>query len=273
MIERITYKNHMNETIELGVDNIYANKSDIHDFSWSVVSKNNRISSFKKGIVKKTIPLIVKANSKAECISLKNRLFELCEKDVLAVKPGRLIIGDYYMNCYVTESKKTEYKDDMYMSLTITVQTDMPYWIRESTTGFNYGDVEYTGGDLDFNRDYPYDYMSNVLGKQLENSNFVPSNFRMIIYGPCIEPSVTVNGHVYGIDVELEANEYIQIDSTEKTIVMVQADGTNVNCFSKRDKDSYIFEKMPVGTSNISSSADFKFDIVLLEERGEPKWI
>ena len=57
-----------------------------------------------------------------------------------------------------------------------------------------------------------------------------------------------------------------------RTIVKTLADGSKVNCFNKRNRASYIFEKMPVGTSKVSASSGFKFDVVLLEERGEPKW-
>ena len=69
----------------------------------------------------------------------------------------------------------------------------------------------------------------------------------------------------------VETNEFLTIDSVLKTIVLTKRDGSTENCFNYRNKDSYIFEKIPSGTSNISSG-NFNFEITLLEERSEPKW-
>ena len=273
MLEVIKYINHMNETLEFGANGLYVNENDLRNFAWEITSKNDRISGFKKGIVSKTIPIVLKCVSEKEGISLKNRLFEVFEKDVLAVKHGKIIIGDYYLKCFVTESVKSEYLiNKSYLRITVKVSTDFPYWIKETASTFNYGN-DTAGLDLDFNRDHPYDYTSNLLGKQLVNSNFVNSNFRINIYGACENPRITVAGHKYEVSASVEMNEYLTIDSVSKTVILTHADGTQENLFNKRNKFSYIFEKMPPGVSNVSASGSFAFDIVLLEERGEPKWI
>jgi len=93
-----------------------------------------------------------------------------------------------------------------------------------------------------------------------------------VIYGACENPGITVAGHLYEVAASVAANEYLTIDSVNKTVVLTHTDGTTENCFNLRNRDSYIFEKMPVGLSEIAVNGDFKFDIVLLEERSEPKW-
>jgi len=272
MIEQVRYTNHRNEVLEFGKDKLFVNENDLHNFAWTVTSKNDRISGFKKGIVSKTIPIILKCDSEEEGLALRNKLFEVMEKDVLAVKHGTLSIGDYYLKCYVTESKKSEYLlDKGYMRVTLKVSTDFPYWIRETMTTFGYG-IGNVGTNLDFNRDFPSDYSSNLLGKPLNNTGFVASNFRVVIYGACENPGITVAGHLYEVAASVAANEYLTIDSVNKTVVLTHTDGTTENCFNLRNRDSYIFEKMPVGLSEIAVNGDFKFDIVLLEERSEPKW-
>ena len=272
MIEQLRYTNHLNESLDFGTGSLFVNESDLHNFAWDVTSKNNRISGFKKGIVSKTIPVILKCNSDKEGIALRNKLFEVCEKDVLAVKHGRLIIGDYYMKCYVTESKKTNYLlNDGYMTLSLKISTDFPYWVKETKTVF--GNSENTEGtNLDFNRDFPYDYTSNMLKTTLQNNSIVPSNFIMFIYGACDNPCVTIGGHYYEVNVSVKENQYLKIDSVNKTVVLVHDDGTVENCFNLRNKYFYLFKKIPVGSSNVSASASFKFEVVLLEERSEPKW-
>ena len=268
MIEKVQYINHLNEIIDFGKEGIFVDKSDIHDFSWDVVSKNNRISSFKKGIQSRKLPVKVKS---ADSASIRNSIFEVCEKDVLAVKPGKLIVGNYYMTCYITESKKSEYLDEQYMKATLTVKTDMPYWIKETIFAFDSSSLS-AGKNLDYNNDFAYDYTSNMLTSQIINPNFVASNFKMKIFGVAQSPELYIGGHEYSVSVDISANEYLTIDSTEKTILLTKADGSTVNCFNLRNKDSYIFEKIQPGASFVSTSAEFRFEVTLLEERSEPKW-
>lgn len=273
MIEKIKYINHLGEVIEFGKNGLYVNKNSLRDWSWNVNSKNEIITSFQKGIAKMTIPVQIACLSEEDGIAIRNRIYEVMEKDVLAKQHGKFIIGDFYLKCYVTQSKKTEYlTNKKQMALTLTIQTDNPYWVKETTTTFNYRQGG-TGKNLDYNNDFPYDYTSNLIGKAIINSSFVPMNFRMRIYGPCINPQVLIGGHIYAVNVQIEANEYLTIDSIAKTIVLIHADGTKDNCFNLRNRDSYIFEKIPVGTTNVGASSNFKFDITVLDERGEPKWI
>ena len=104
MLEKFKYINHLGETLEFGKSPLFVNENDLRDFSWDVTKKNNKISGFSKGIVSKTIPIILKAETKDEAKRMKNRLFEVFEKDVLAEKYGRIVVGDYYLKCYVVDS-------------------------------------------------------------------------------------------------------------------------------------------------------------------------
>ena len=273
MLEQIKYINHLNEVLYFDEPKLFIQTSDLHNFTWSVNSKNDRISGFKRGIHSKSATVIVKGSTEQECIDLCNRLFDVMEKDALAVKHGRLYVGDYYLKCFVTESRKTEYQRAQgYMKATLKISTDAPYWIKETVTTFGYG-AGSKGTNLDFNRDFPSDYTSNLLGKQLNNVGFVDTNFHMIIYGACETPGITVAGHLYEVDASIAANEYLTIDSMNKTIILTHVDGSMENCFNLRNREDYIFQKIPAGLSNVASNGDFKFAIVLLEERSEPRWI
>lgn len=273
MLEKIMYKNHVNEVLEFGTNGLFVNESDLHDFTWGITSKNNRISSFNRGVISKSLPVVIACASEEEGIEKRNKLFEIMEKDVLANKHGRIIIGDYYLKCFVTGSKKSDYlKTKRQLMISLAITTEFPHcWIRETITTFGYG-AGMQGKNLDFNNDFPYDYASELAAKPLNNTGFVPSNFRMNIYGPCVNPKVTIAGHDYEVSVSVAANEYLTIDSISKTIVLTHTDGRTTNCFNLRNKKSYIFEKMPAGVSNVISNTDFKYDITLLEERSEPKW-
>lgn len=272
MLEKVKYINHLNEEIEFGIDGLYANENALHNFTWNAVSKNNKISSFDKKIQKKPLPVVIKCNSNEEGLAMRDRLFEVCEKDVIAMKHGKLIVGDYYMKCYVVSCDYKDYmKNSKCAKINLSIQTDYAYWSKESKFVFGINKTM-QGSNLDFNNDFPYDYTMNVLADKLNNTDFVASNFRLVIHGDCIDPTVYIAGHEYTVHTSLEASEYLTIDSVSKTIVKTDANGVETNCFNLRNKDSYIFEKIPAGESNVSSSTDFVFEVILIEERGVPRW-
>lgn len=233
--------------------------------------------------MEKAIPLIICCNSEDEGVAVKNRLLEITEKDVLSLQHGRIIIGDYYLKCYITGSKKSNYLlNKKYLETTLTVATEYPQWIKETLTSFLInGDVlsdtieESKSGkrNLDFQVDFPYDYMSEMKGKTLNNTGFVGVNFRLTIYGAVVNPVIYISGHCYQVNCHIEENEYLTIDSMAKTILLTKSDGTIENRFHQRNRESYIFEKIPAGANVVAWDKTFGFDIVMFEERSEPKWI
>lgn len=274
MLEKFKYTNHVGETLEFGVDTLFANSNDLHDFSWEVISANDKISGFNKGIVEKTVPLIIKCQTEEEGLKIRNRLYEVCEKDVRAKKHGRITMGDYYLRCFVTASAKSDYLlHKSYMLVDITIQTDFPDWIKETTTAFRSNSGTGEDAFLDHPFDFPYDFKNGLSIGVLNNTDFVPSNFRILIYGTVSKPSVFIGNHEYSVNVNVAEGEFLTIDSVNKTIILTRNDGEQVNCFNLRNKDSYIFEKIPAGESIVTSANDaMMYDITLLEERSEPKW-
>lgn len=271
MQERLIYRNHLNETIEFGRAGVYVKASDLHDYTWTVAQKNNRIAAFTRAVQTRTLPIIISAKSAEEGVAVRNRLLEIAEKDVLAKVPGRIIVGDYYLRCYVTASKKSKYLfSRRYLETSLTITTDEPYWVRESLNIFRKG--KGTGEYLDYPIDYAYDFMPSSYKTVFFNADFIPSNFRMFIYGPCINPAVRINGHAYAVSCTAAAGEYITIDTVAKTVTKTGTDGTVTNLFNQRSRDAYIFEKIQPGDNAVSWDGEYGVDLVLMEERSEPKW-
>ena len=273
MLEKFKYINHINESIEFGKNGLYVNYNDLRNYDWNVTSANNKISSFKKGVVTKTIPVIIYCRNESEGLAIKNRIFEVFEKDVLANKHGRIIIGDYCLKCFITGSKKTKYLQNKgYLELSLTVQTDYPSWIKETTVIFNTTSGS-TSDYLDYEYDFEYDYASELNNIYINNVGFVDTDFRMVIYGFISNPKIYIDGHEYNVDVTISTGEYLTIDSVQKTIVLTRYNGEQVNCFNQRNRDSFIFQKIKPGTSIVTCEGALKADITLIEERSEPKWI
>ena len=277
MLERIQYKNHLGEVLDFGQNGMFVNANDLRDFVWSYTSKNNRISAFKRGIGKKTLPVKIACASEEEGTAKRNALFEVAEKDVLANQHGKIIIGDYYMKCFIVGSKKSDYlTGKRYIVVKLSIATDFPAWVKETKKTFrSMNSAVATGGagsNLDFPHDYPMDYASEFANHRIINDDFVATNFQMIIYGPCSDPKVYIGGHEYGVATEIGNGEYLVIDSVAKTIELVRTNGAKVNCFNHRSRESYVFEKIPSGENTVTWEGDFGFDMTLLEERSEPKW-
>ncbi len=273
MLECLKYINHMNEVFEFGKNGIFVDGNDLHDYEWNTVSKGKRISNFDHVIRKKKLPVVIMCDTEEKGIAARNRLMEVAEKDVLAMKPGRIVCGDYYYRCYVTKSQKKKYQTSKrYMEANLTLTSDHPVWIKE--TIFSFRSTGSVGDDnsLDYPYDYPHDYLNNMGTWRIYNPDIVATNFRMIIYGACNNPTVHIGNHRYKVNCHVGSGEYLVIDSVTKTITLTSNDGTTVNVFNDRDRESYIFEKIAPGTNVVSRGSDVICDIILLEERSEPKW-
>lgn len=275
MLEQLKYRNHQNEVFDFGKDGIFVNTNELHNYDWTVTKRGSKISALDRSIVTRKLPVIIMCDTEEKGIAARNKLMEIAEKDVLALQHGRIIIGDYYFRCYVTKSQKGEYMrcGKRYMSLTLTLTSDFPYWIKETTFIFRKAGEGGGGGqNLDYPHDFSFDYFPGFATKQMNNTGFVGTNFRMIIHGGCENPAVYVAGHRYQVNCILDSNEYLTIDSVTKKIYKTAVDGTITNMFSKRDRESYIFEKIPPGSNTVIFEDGFGVDITLLEERSEPKW-
>lgn len=274
MLEKFKYINHLGEALEFGKGSLFANENDLRDYDWSVVSSGDKISIFKKKKASKSIPAIIKAPTAEAGIEMRNKIFEIAEKDILANKAGKIVIGDYYLKCFITGISKAEYLiNKQYAAVDLSIQTDSFGWIKE--TKFLYRMSKAGDGEehLDFSYDTPFDYKSSLAIRELNNDNFTASNFRIVIYGAVVNPLIRIGNHEYSVKAEVGTNEYLTIDSVEKSIYLTKNDGEKVNCFNNRNKDVYIFEKIPQGVSIVASENEgLKFDITLLEERSEPKW-
>lgn len=274
MLEQLKYVNHLNESFEFGHGGIYADESEIRDFEWTISKKSDRITDLSRSIARRRLPVVIICDTEEAGLAARNRLFEVTEKDALAKQYGRLYVGSYFLRCFVVKSQKKEYlKSKRILRLTLTLATDNPYWISENTLNFiPEAEIGTVGKFADYPMDYRADYYADVFNSELKNANFIASNFRLIIYGACSNPAVTIGGHTYQVDCDVGDGEYLTIDSANKTIILTAIDGTQTNKFNDRSRDSYIFEKIKVGASEVTWDGSFYFDFVLVEERSEPKW-
>ena len=273
MLENFIFENHLGQRFEGLANGVYLNSNDLRDYRWSYDTINSRISRFYRTTTNRKLPLTVICKTDEEAVKVKNRLMEIAEVDIEAMLPGKIIVGDYYTNGYITASVKSNYNiKKRYCKIELTMTSDNPMWYREETYSFS---TNGTGGS-DAKPDYPWDYKweyafpTNV---NLIVCNSVRDNaFTIKIYGEITNPAVTIGGHLYAVNGTVKAGESLLIDSLTKTITLTKATGEKVNWFDMRNRSSYIFEPIPPGQHLVVKNGTFGVDLTVIEKRSEPKW-
>lgn len=266
----IRYVNSNNRYVDFYASNLRATEGNFHIRKWKV--ENDEVL---KDRVSYTITLTLRGTLEERQKKL-DEICEIFETDVANKKHGKMYYGDYYLECYVISS-------DTHISSTLVSRSDVEleiyscreYWIKDNVFSFAGANIEPTP-QTDNNKVYPYTYLYNY-GKSVGNKKFTlevlkDSDFKMIVYGQVNNPQITINNHLYNVEVSLYSDEYLVIDSERKKIYKVLNDGTQVNCFDKRNFESYIFESIKKGVNTVNWSGGFSFDLTVYEERSEPRW-
>ena len=130
---------------------------------------------------------------------------------------------------------------------------------------------------LDYPYDFPHDF-AEIKASKVETSVLMPSEVRIVVYGPVVNPYVIVGGNKYQVNVTVPSGGYLTVDGRDKTIVLTAADGTTQNAFSYGVRGdglgggTYIFEPVQPGVQEVTYSGAFGFDFGWYEEEGEPPW-
>lgn len=79
-------------------------------------------------------------------------------------------------------------------------------------------------------------------------------------------------GHGGLVNIVLEQGERLEIDSRTRTVTKISKNGEQVNAFHNREKGKKFFKKIPPGRQKVVWSGKFDWDLVIYEERSEPRW-
>lgn len=288
-MHKVYYKNNFNEEICLTQWPYMLTGGDIFNGEWEEIENDDHIQGFEKTIQEKKLSLDITATGMTSLGDAVNRFDNAFEKDIIAGRAGRLYVGESYLNCYMVSTEKDRWINDLEsISVELKAKTDYPYWITETLYQFRKkeemlpGVAEVIG--LDYTYDYEYEYMfgfsegADGTLQYIVNDHYASSGFKIIVYGPCINPAIRVASHLYELQATLYEGEYAIIDcstrySQDRAIYKMQNDGTRVDLFNSRNKESDIWQKIPPGRNTVTWNGDFGFDIILFSERGTPTWI
>lgn len=230
--------------------------------------------NFKEKLKEKELDIMICGPSRQEHDSNLNQLINSIELDVVTMATGKLYVGDYYIKCYLFKSKKPDRYINIAKSvLSVTLIYGKTLWIKETRSEYIWSENIDTAG-RGYNYGYEYDYtMGSGNVAKIKNTHFASCDFVLKISGYARNPMVTIGRHSYRVMETVQKNEILTIDTRNKTIVLTKNNGVQVNCYSKRDKSSYIFEPIPAGESRLYWNAAFNLEITLYEERSEPLWM
>lgn len=271
MLENIKYTNHLGETVYFnGAQNIFARHGELRDYSWNYDVNNDVISGFNhRKISQKSLPIRVHGTSE-QCQIARNRLYEVIDKDTIATQPGKLWFDDYYLRCFISASKKSRYMPNG-GDMELTVITDNSYWVKPTT--YKFGPQNITFG-LKYNKSYRYRYTDYATNVKITNSNIAAMPFKLMIYGPCVDPEIFIGTQPYKINIELQASESVELTAIdqEKTIIKTDASGEKTNVFNSREKSYDNFAPIPNGSFTVTWDGSFNFDLTVYDRRSEPIW-
>lgn len=273
----IYYVNSNNEKIDLLEPPYMLQTGELFGYKWNYESKQRlggggKITNIRKDLEERTLTLSIVNYGVENYEEAIDYLHEITDIDVLKKTPGRLYVGGMYLNCYVTASEKSEWEPEAgYIDASLTLAVEYPMWVGENQYTFHSFGVSSTDNKRYPGR-YPYRYANGMNSTYIINPHFTNSNFELIIYGPAVNPMVTIGGVPYLVNVILEEDEYLAIDSRSRTIIKVTKNGERENLYHNRQKGRNFFRKISPGRQSISWTGKFDFDLIIYEERGEPKW-
>lgn len=267
----VGYVNSNYENVDLNSEPYKMMVSDILDYEWAPVKNGAKITGFKKDIMKRNVDIDILRSGKETSRSLQNRLTDFFETDISKGTPGKLYIDDYYLLCYIYSSSKKNWETNVITTCEYGVISDHPLWIKETAHQFKAKELV-ASNNKRYAYKYAYRYANGLMNTSIVNDHYTDCNFRMIIYGPIQNPLVYIGGHEYLVKIVLEENEYLEIDSAAETVVKVTAFGERINAFHNRNFAVSVFEPIHPGKQNVGWSGRFDFDLIVYEERSEPKW-
>ena len=281
MIE-IKYQSSNGNEYNLVGDRMRVTDGSFHRYKWerdvSEMENGDNLKKFKKEPITYSITL----NFRGKLQDRKQLLDSLTndfEHDVATKKAGTFYFGECYIKGYVVESE-TKVSDikNVWSQRMIQIYCPYPFWITEQKISIQpITESEEPADNNTYPYTYPYTYGSPSKTTSINIDHYAASDFRMIVYGPTANVSVTINGHIYHVEYPIEDDEYMVIDSRSflppnERIYLVRQNGEKVNVFNYRDPEYSIFEKIPAGDITIDYSRKYGIDLIVFLERSEPKW-
>lgn len=270
----ITYIASSGREYNLITNGIRHAKANYHVWAYKVqgtkLQYGTRVADFAKDPAIYETELILEGGERQRQ-AIVDALHDDFEADLRNRKAGRIIWGSYYIDCFVIESNTAPTDIPTRTLNKIKIYAPYPYWVQDYNIELLPSE-ETESEFLDFPFNFPFDFTAPTIGETTIKSDFpFASEFEMVIFGPAVNPRVTINWYSYVLYTTIPDGAYVVIDSRKKTVMQFNTDGTQSNIFNLRNKTDSIFQKIPGGSLRISWDATFGVNITIHRERSEPR--
>ena len=199
-----------------------------------------------------------------------NLLHAAFDHDIINLTPGKIVHGEYEIECYITMSNT--YYESPFIYNDISIYCPYPFWKKEKTYELRYEDETKVYDFLDYPYGYLYDFKAKLPGyEMIVNQSEAAAPYQLTIYGPVTDPIISIDGVQIGVYATIGAGERVVISSIDKTVILKGL--TDRNLFNARVKTGSMFESIKSGEHSVLWNRTFNADLVLYEERSEPLWI
>ena len=257
--------------------------AQLHKYAWTPEGLKYKfgelLQTFTKNAQVFNVTFKVFGNHEARKEKL-NSLHDATEHDIFLQTPGTLEVDGYTIECYMIESDTSAPENEAEGTTNeASIYCPFPFWLKETKYEIEATGREQVVDGLDFDFDLPCDLGVGGYKKVINFDTTIPLDFRMVIYGPCTNPAVYINGHLYEVLVTVPLNSTLTISSIEKNdrekaVFLTYPSGSTQSVLYARNRQSYIFEPIQgSGQVIVSSAQNLLFDLYLIEKRSEPKWI
>ena len=213
-------------------------------------------------------------------LSVADELRRLADRDVAMATPGTLAIDGWSQRAYITAADPSSISR-AHMAAKLTVVLLDGVWRKGHTIAFE--QLTATSGDgefLDLPYDLPYDLGVPSTRRYVDVGEWGAAPLRFVVYGPCVNPAVRIDGNWYRVDVTVPDGGYLVVDplATPRSVTLVAADGSTTDVFAKARRGNgsgsgeYIFQPASPGVHEVEWDRSFGFDLTWYEEEGEPPW-
>lgn len=202
------------------------------------------------------------------------------DADTAAGSPGTLEVAGWSQRALLVESAPDTLRGSYAATLTVALLDG--YWKRPRSADFMASGRE-GGAWLDLPCDLPCDLGLSSALTELETGLAQDADVKLLVFGPAVNPSVTIGGNRYALDAIVPEGAHIEVDGTTwpRTIQLVGIDGQRTDMFGAGHRATgagsgeYIFEPLhpsQTGWLPVEWDGTFGFQLIWHERDSEPPW-
>ena len=145
-------------------------------------------------------------------LAVADELRRLADRDVFMATPGTLAIDGWTQRAYITAADPSSISR-AHMAVKLTVVLLDGVWRKGHTVSFEPLTATQGDGDsLDLPYDLPHDLAAPSPRTRFDAGEWGETPLRLVFYGPCIDPSVRIDGNLYRVEAVVPEGGHLVVD-------------------------------------------------------------